>query len=134
MRRAVLLVSPFLLLGCGGPSREDALSSAKTWLRAVGEGDSGRACELMHASAVKAVARRFPELGRKPVCHQVIDAYRDAFDDGELGKIAGSLETEGAVKNDEIGIFPASGARELQVILMQHREGAWKVGSTTLSP
>jgi hypothetical protein len=119
------------LTGCGGPSRDEAVQTAGTWLQAVADGEFDRACDLMHPSAVAVLGRRTEETE----CPEVVEAFAGSFGEGDLkGILDGGLEGEGEVKDDELGVFPASGARELQVILMQHRDGAWKVGSTTLSP
>ena len=135
MRRAALLLGAVLAVsGCGGPSRDEAVSTAETWLRAVGDRDAERACALMQDSAVEALRQR-SGLNASASCTGVIRSYAGAFDDGEVdGILELGLEAEGTVKKDELGVFPVSGPRELQVILMRHSGGKWKVASTTIGP
>ena len=133
MRRALLAVLPVLMLaGCGASDSEKAVDAAEEWLRAVGERDVDAACDLMRDTAVTAIRTR---LGLKDdaTCAGVMRTYSDAFRDaGQVLK--GGLEAEGSHKKGQIGVFPISGPRELQVILMRRDGDEWKVASTTLGP
>jgi hypothetical protein len=130
----VLAVAVLGFTGCGGDGREEAVRTAETWLRAVGDRDAERACELMHESAVD-VLRKRGELAPGTKCLGAVRVYGDAFDTAAIDAILKiGLEAEGRVKDDELGVFPRSGERELQVILMRRVEGEWKVASTSLGP
>lgn len=120
--------------GCGGDGRQDAVEAATTWLRAVGDRDADRACELMHASATDTI-RKKSGLDPKTTCLGAVRAYSDAFEPGDVDSILKTgLETETPVKDGEVGVFPKSGPREVQVILMRREGDAWKVASMTLGP
>lgn len=132
MRAPIVLALALLLGGCGGDGREDAVAAAETWLEAVGERDADAACALMLPSAVDAL-RKKSGLNPRTNCLGAVRAYSDAFPDGEVDRILETgLEAEGPVKDGEIGVFPISGERELQVVLMRRDGDAWKVGSTSL--
>ena len=130
----VVLVAALVVAGCGGDGREEAVDTAESWLRAVGERDAEGACELMHDSAVDTI-RAKSELHPDTNCLGAIRSYADAFEPRDVDSILKvGLEAEGTVKNDEIGVFPRSGPRELQVILMRREDGEWKVASMSLGP
>ena len=135
MRRpGLILTAALLLVGCGGDGREDAVKTAESWLRAVGDRDADRACALMAESAVDTIRKR-SELDPKTTCLGVVRAYSDAFEPGDIdGTLKIGLETDGRVKNDEVGVFPRSGPRELQVILMRRTGDEWKVATMSLGP
>lgn len=136
MRRLLLLLPLVLLTACGGDGgRADAISAAEDWLQAVADRDTGRACELTSPSGVAALRKKYAGLGDGAGCAAVVLAYRDGFKEADLKALAGvTLEGEGQVKDDELGVFPASGPRELQVILMRRGDDGWKVASTSLDP
>ena len=134
MRAALVIAAALALAGCGGDGREDAIEAAESWLRAVGDRDADRACELMGESATDAI-RKKSGLNPKTTCLGVVRQYSDGFKRGDVDDILKTgLEAEGPVKDGEVGVFPRSGARELQVILMRRKGGEWKVASTTLGP
>ena len=131
---AALLGAALAVAGCGGSERKDAVAAAERWLTAVGDADTDAACDLMHESAVMVLRRRS---GLKPAanCAGVVRAYAGACRDEDIdGILEIGLEAEGTVKNDELGVFPVSGPRELQVILMRRAGDGWKVASTSLGP
>lgn len=133
-RVAVILVTALALAGCGGDGREEAVETAETWLRAVGERDAEGACELMHESAVENI-RNKSELNPGTTCLGAIRAYADAFEPRDIESILKvGLEAEGTVKEDEVGVFPRSGPRDLQVILMRRVKDEWKVSGMSLGP
>ena len=133
-RLAAALVAASTIAGCGGDGRGEAVQAAETWLRAVGERDADRACGLMHESAVDAIRRR-SELNPETICLGAVRVYSDGFEPGDIDRILEiGLESEGPVKKDQIGVFPRSGPRELQVILMRRVDDEWKVASTSLGP
>ncbi len=133
-RAALAIVAALALAGCGGDGREDAEKAAASWLRAVGDRDADRACELMHESAVDTI-RQKSELNPGTTCLGAVRAYADAFEPGDIdGILKVGLEAEGRVKKNEVGVFPRSGPRELQVILMRRRGDEWKVGGMSLGP
>lgn len=135
MRRlALILVAAAGLAGCGGDERQAAVGAAGDWLRAVGDRDAGRACELMHASATDTI-RKKSGLDPKTTCLGAVRAYSDAFERGAIDSILKTgLEAGGPVKDGEVGVFPISGPREVQVILMRRDGDQWKVASMTLGP
>lgn len=131
---AVLIAAALVAAGCGGGGREEAVAAAERWLTAVGDADTDAACDLMHESAVR-VLRRRSALEPGANCTGVVRAYAGAFRDDDIdGILEIGLEAEGTVKNDELGVFPISGPRELQVILMRRAADGWKVASTSLGP
>ena len=130
---ATLLAAALAVSGCGGPNREEAVSTAEAWLRAVGDRDVERACALMHESAVDALRAR-SGLEDAANCVGVVRVYANGVGGDVDGILEIGLEAEGTVKGDELGVFPVSGPRELQVILMRHADGEWKVASTTIGP
>ena len=130
----VLAAAALAVTGCGGDGREEAVKTAESWLRAVGDRDADRACELMSESAVDTIRQR-SELDPKTTCLGVVRAYSDAFERGDIdGILKIGLEPDGRVKNDEIGVFPRTGPRELQVILMRREGETWKVATMSLGP
>ena len=135
MRRlALVLVAALVTAGCGGDGREEAVQTAETWLRAVGDRDAERACELMHESAVD-VLRKRGGLDPGTKCLGAVRVYADAFEKGDIDNILKiGLEPQGRVKKDELGVFPRSGEREFQVILMRRVEDEWKVAALSLGP
>lgn len=134
MRRALLLLPLLLVAGCGGDQRQEAVDAATAWLRAVGERDADRACELMRPSATDTIRKR-SGLDPRTTCLGAVRAYSDGFARGDVDSILKvGLEAEGPVKDGEVGVFPASGARAFQVILMRREGERWKVASTTLGP
>ena len=133
-RLALVLVAALAVTGCGSDGRKEAVKSAESWLRAVSERDAERACELMHESAVDTI-RKKSELDPDTACPGAIRVYADAFEPKDLDSILKvGLEAEGTVKKNELGVFPRSGPRELQVILMRRQYGEWKVASMSLGP
>lgn len=135
MRRTLLIAATVAVAGCGGDGRKEAVAAAEQWMQAVADRDTRQACALMRPSAVEAIRQKFAGLGEKANCAAVIRAYRDAFEGDDLDALVkAGLEAEGTVKDDEIGVFPVSGAREVQVVLMRRRGDAWQVASTTVEP
>jgi hypothetical protein len=134
MRAPAIIVLSLLIAGCGGDGRRDALKIAEDWLHAVERRDTDTACALMHPSATDAIRKKYAPSGEKGNCPNVIRIYHDSFADGVLESILDTgLEAEGTVKNEEIGVFPKTGQREFEVILMRRRAGKWKVASTSIS-
>ena len=130
----VLAVAVLAFTGCGGDGREEAVQTAETWLRAVGDRDADRACELMHESAVD-VLRKRGGLDPDTKCPSAVRVYADAFETGDIDSILKiGLEPQGRVKKDELGVFPRSGEREFQVILMRRVDDEWKVAALSLGP
>lgn len=120
--------------GCGGDGRKDAVDAAESWLAAVGDRDADAACALMHESGVDAI-RKKSGMDPKTTCLGVIRQYADAFERGDVdGILKIGLEAGGPVKDGEVGVFPVSGPREVQVILMRREGDDWKVASTSLGP
>jgi hypothetical protein len=135
VRRAGLLFALVVLAGCGGDGRRDAVDAAERWMQAVADRDTKAACALMRPSAVDAVRQKYAGLGEKANCAAVMRAYRDAFKGNDIDKLVDAgLEAEGTVKKGEVGVFPASGDRQLQVVLMRRRGDEWQVASTTIDP
>ncbi len=135
MRAALAFAAALAVAGCGGgDGRKEAVEAAESWLQAVGDRDADAACELMGESATDAI-RKKAGLNPKTTCLGVVRQYSDGFSRGDVDDILKiGLEAEGPVRDDEIGVFPRSGPRELQVILMRRKSGEWKVASTTLGP
>ena len=133
-RISLVATAAVLALGCGGDGREEAVQVAERWLGAVGERDFDEACALMRESAVATIRTR-SGLGEKATCLGTLRTYSGAFEPGDIkGILKVGFEAEGAVKKNRVGVFPRSGPRELQVILMQRVKGEWKVASTTVGP
>jgi hypothetical protein len=133
-RLAVLFIAPLVAAGCGGDQRVDAVKAAESWLRAVGDRDADRACELMSESAVDTIRKR-SELDPATTCLGAVRDYSDAFERGDIDSILkAGLEAEGPVKDGQVGVFPVSGPREAQVILMRRSGDDWKVASMTVGP
>ena len=79
--------------------------------------------------------REKARMNPKTVCLGAIRVYADSFERGAIDDVLKvGLEAEGRVKNDEVGVFPRTGPRELQVILMRRIDGEWKVASMSLAP
>jgi hypothetical protein len=133
MRLGIALSAFALLLpACGGDGREEAVESARLWMTAVSDGKTEEACELMQPVAVDGLRKKL-ELAPKAECPAVVREYAASFGSGELDSIIeAGLEAEGTVKKDQIGVFPVSGPRELQVVLMRRVNDDWKVASTTI--
>jgi hypothetical protein len=133
-RLAILLTAALAAAGCGGDQREDAVKAAESWLRAVGDRDADRACALMAESAVDTI-RKKSGLPPKTTCLGAVRDYADAFEAGDVDSILKTgLEAEGPVKDGQVGVFPVSGPREVQVIFMRRSGDDWKVASMTLGP
>lgn len=135
MRRAALvLVAALAMAGCGGDGREEAVQTAESWLRAVGDRDAERACELMHESAVD-VLRKRGGLDPKTKCLGAVRVYADGVEAGDVDRILKiGLEAQGRVTKAELGVVPRSGEREFQVILMRRVDEEWKVAALSLGP
>lgn len=130
----LLAVAALLVTGCGGDDRQEAVAAAEKWLAAVGERDADGACALMSESAVDTI-REKSQLPEKTTCLGAVRDYSDAFRPGDIdGILEIGLEANGPVKDGELGVFPKSGPRQLQVVLMRRTEGEWKVASMTLGP
>lgn len=127
-------VAVLALAGCGGDGRKQAVDAAEAWLKAVGERDAEAACARMHESAVETIRVR-SRLDPKTTCLGAVRAYGDAFEPGDIDRILEiGFEAEGPVKDGQVGVFPPSGPRELQVVLMRRSGDEWKVASTSLGP
>jgi hypothetical protein len=135
MRPALALcVAAFALLlpACGGDERKEAVAAAQSWLTAVGKADAGAACALMQPSAVDALRKKLA-MNADANCTGAVRAYARSFARGEVDSILrAGLEAEGPVKKGQVGVFPVSGPRELQIVLMRRVKDEWKVASTTL--
>jgi hypothetical protein len=131
---AAVIAAAGLAMGCGGDERKEAVGAAESWLKAVAERDADAACELMRESAVDTI-REKSALNEKTTCVGAVRAYADAFAPGDIdGILKIGFEANGPVKDDELGVFPRSGSRTLQVVLMRREDGEWKVASMTLGP
>lgn len=134
LRLTAGVLAAVVFAGCGGGGRHDAVAAAEAWLKAVGERDADAACALMDESAVDAIRAR-SRLDPETPCLTVVRAYGDDFAPGDIDAILEiGLEAEGAVKDAEVGVFPASGPRAFQVVLMRRSGDRWKVAATSLGP
>ena len=133
MRLTFALAAFALLLpACGGSGREEAVEVAERWMTAVGDGESDVACDLMQPVAVDGLRKKL-DMSPDAKCAAVVREYAGSFGAGEVDSILeGGLEAEGTVKKNQIGVFPVSGPRELQVVLMRKVSDEWKVASTTI--
>ena len=128
----LVVVLALLVPGCGGDGRGEAVDGATSWLEAVRDGDAERACELMAPSAVSG-GRAKQRLDEDASCPDAVRAYAKAFGARDIDAVLkAGLEVEGPVKKDQVGVFPKSGDRELEVILMRRSGDEWKVASMSL--
>lgn len=134
-RRALpTLLAALLLAGCGGDGRDEALEVAQRWFGALYAKDAAAACRDMAPTAVAAIRLRYTSVGPNAPCPVVVERYIDDLPNATMRAIRKEgLEVEGAVENDELGVFPVAKKHELDVILMRRdADGRWRVASTRI--
>jgi hypothetical protein len=121
-----------LVLGaCGGPSKNDAVNVATTWLKAVEQGDDSAACKLMDAKASRILAAKFARDKIGGSCSEIVAAYRDAIGKAKLHSVVdGGLEASGKVKDGRLGVFPKVAGSQYDIILMRFDGRRWTVESS----
>jgi hypothetical protein len=121
------------LAGCGGPVKQDAVNVAKTWLKAVEQGDETAACKLMDERAARLLAGKFDLDAPPDDCGAVVAAYHDRVGPDVLKAVVDAgLEPNGELKHGRLGVFPKDDAHRYDVVLMHFDGHRWTIASSGL--